>query len=284
MNMEIDCINCQLQQIIRTIKIAEESGRMEIMSDALNLLSEFAKQKNVPAAVSTYMQKYICKRLKCKDPYYHIKEKSNIIANNLLSEIKKERTAFSIEDLCLLSAAGNLIDFAVIDSLDDCKSRIMKIFSNGFFINDICKLDKFLRQKKSVLYFTDNSGEIVFDKILIEYIKNHYAIKVYVVINANPILNDATREEIIELGFEEFIDGIIEKNPEFLGFNLDGCHNYFRNYFTEDSFIISKGMANYECFSTYDINIPIIEILLAKCHVIANRLEVPINAPVVKLL
>lgn len=284
MNMEIDCINCQLQQIIRTIKIAEKCRWIEILPDALILLSKFVKQKNVPAVISTHMQKYICKRLKCKDPYYHIREKSNIIANNLLSEIKKERTAFSIEDLCLLSAAGNLIDFAVIDSLDDCKSRIMKIFSNGFFINDICELDKFLKQKKSILYFTDNSGEIVFDKILIEYIKNHYAIKVYVVINANPILNDATKQEIIEIGFEEFIDGIIEKNPEFLGFNLDVCHNYLKNYFAEDSFIISKGMANYECFSTYDVNIPVIEILLAKCPVIANRLEVPINAPVVKLL
>lgn len=284
MNLELECISCQMQQIIRTVKISGEQKWAEILPDALNMLAENIRRQNMPAVISTRMQKYLSERMKYRDPYSQIKEKSNLIAEEVINLIIKEKNSFTLKDLCLLSAAGNLMDFAVIDSLNDCASKIMHVLDRNPPLKDVEKLHNLLSTKEAVLFFPDNSGEIVFDKLLIEYIKSHYDIKVYIVANTAPIFNDVTKEEIVGLGLENCIDGIIEKRPEFMGIDLEYNHNYLKKYFDEKSLVISKGMANYECFSTVRIEVPVIAILLAKCPVIAAKLAAEINEPVVKFL
>ena len=285
MNIDIDCVTCQVNQIIRTIQISKIDDWTSMTSKALQLLTKYLRQGTniIPGFITSEIQKFMNEQLKC-DPYKKIKTDSNIIADKILREIEHERGRLSIKEYSLLSAVSNAFDFAVIETMDECKEKIWKSwksFNMGFLKDDFEVFNDLLNTKKSLLYFTDNAGEIVFDKALIGAIKENFDINIKVVINKNPILNDATLEEIVALGFKDVVDEIIGIEPEFVGIDLNGIHKYLKDYFTEDSFIVSKGMANYECFHGADINIPIIAILLTKCNPIANSVGVAsLDAPV----
>jgi len=284
-NIEIDCVTCQVNQIIRTILVSKADNWIDITSKAFQIITKYLGQGTnvIPAFITSEIQRLINTELKC-DPYKKIRADSNIIADRILRDLEYKRGKLTIKEYCLLSAVSNAFDFAVIETMDECKEKIWKSwksFNMGFLKDDFEVFNDLLNTKKSLLYFTDNAGEIVFDKALIGAIKENFDINIKVVINKNPILNDATLEEIVALGFKDVVDEIIGIEPEFVGIDLNGIHKYLKDYFTEDSFIVSKGMANYECFHGADINIPIIAILLTKCNPIANSVGVAsLDAPV----
>jgi uncharacterized protein with ATP-grasp and redox domains len=66
----------------------------------------------------------------------------------------------------------------------------------SFYYDDIDRLERSLLTKPdSVLFFTDNSGEIFFDIPFIQFIRNH-ARQATLVVKGGPTLNDLSRIEI----------------------------------------------------------------------------------------
>ena len=82
-------------------------------------------------------------------------------------------------------------------------------------INDIDAFEDALNKYDDVLYLVDNTGEIVFDKLLIEKIKS-YGVNVTVAVKEKPILNDACMEEALEVGLDEVAD-IISTGTDSVG-------------------------------------------------------------------
>ncbi len=64
-------------------------------------------------------------------------------------------------------------------------------------------LEEELKKAQKVLYLADNIGEIVFDKLLIEKLKNDYQVDVTVAVKDKPILNDACISDALEIGIDE---------------------------------------------------------------------------------
>lgn len=287
MQIELDCINCLVQVVLKTHKLINPEDWIKISPQALKAIANSIKSDNlpIPAHVSSPLLRMLQREKPGFDPYKDIKKDSNKLATDLANDfLEKAKEGFNLEQRLLYAAAGNIIDYAIIDSLEDCRNIITDIETKGFEIDNSKELIKNLKTKKNLLYFPDNSGEIIFDKLLLQHIKANYDINIKVCIHTGYMLNDATKDEIIDLGFLEFIDEIVDIYPEFLGFDLDNEHKYLKQYFTEDSFVISKGMANYECFEEYNIDIPVFCILLAKCKPIANKLGVNVNGAVLKRL
>ena len=125
------------------------------------------------------------------------------------------------------------------------------------------------------VYLTDNCGEIVFDRLLVEYLKARGS-HVTVAVRDAPILNDATMEDALALGFDRFADRLtttgagaeigldLEKIPPDLAEAIDNC-----------TIILSKGMANYESLSEYDSLPPVAYLMCVKCEVIAEDIGIP---------
>ena len=65
-------------------------------------------------------------------------------------------------------------------------------------INKIDEFEEALRKYDNVLYLVDNTGEIVFDKFLLEKIKE-YDVDITVAVKERPILNDACMKEALTL-------------------------------------------------------------------------------------
>ena len=90
----------------------------------------------------------------------------------------------------------------------------------------------------------DNTGEIVFDKLLLEKIKE-YDVDITVAVKERPILNDACMEDAIEAGLDELAT-LISTGSDSVGVVESMISDEFKEILTSSPFIISKGMGNYE--------------------------------------
>ena len=127
-----------------------------------------------------------------------------------------------------------------------------------------------------MLYLVDNTGEIVFDKILLSKIKE-YGVKITIAVKSYPILNDACMEDAVNAGLDEFGE-IVEIGCGTVGYVDSEISDEFRKIFDSHEFIISKGMGNYEGLTEIDLSDKEVFFLLcAKCTTISKDIGVNLH-------
>lgn len=200
------------------------------------------------------------------------------MALSLLPQIKELlKEDDSLETYIKIAIVGNIIDFGSFGIDTDIESLIFEGLKKELVINDIDAFEDALNKYGEVLYLVDNTGEIVFDKLLIEKITS-YGVKVTVAVKEKPIINDACMEDALEVGLDEFAD-IISTGADSVGIVESMISDEFLNYFNNSPFIISKGMGNYEGITEMDLTGQDVFVLLAsKCPAISNGLEVNVGS------
>ena len=116
---------------------------------------------------------------------------------------------------------------------------------------------------------------IVFDKILIEELNK----PVVYVVRDIPVINDVTYNDAVDSGIDAVAE-IISSGCSAPGTILKFCNENFLELFNSSDLIISKGQGNYEGLSNVDR--PMFFLLKAKCHIIANDLNVKENDIILK--
>jgi len=135
------------------------------------------------------------------------------------------------------------------------------------------ELEDALIKYDKVLYLVDNTGEIVFDKLLLEKIKE-YDVDITVAVKEKPILNDACLEDALDAGIDELAD-IISIGTDSVGIVQSMISPEFKDYFENSPFIISKGMGNYEGLTEMNLDGQDVFILLCtKCKAISKDLGI----------
>jgi uncharacterized protein with ATP-grasp and redox domains len=175
-----------------------------------------------------------------------------------------------------LSVAGNIIDYGAATVPDDIEVEIHQLLNQDLAIDQVSVLEKEIRKSKKILFLGDNAGEIVFDKLLIEFI-NHpnliYAVR------GEAIINDACMEDALQTGLTD-VCRVITNGANAPSTLLELCSEEFLTHYHEADLIISKGMGNFEgLMNIKDKNI--FFLLMAKCKPIADLLNVPVRAQVI---
>ena len=143
-------------------------------------------------------------------------------------------------------------------------------------IKDVEEFEKALKTNDKVLYLVDNTGEIVFDKLLLNKIKD-YDLDITIAVKSQPILNDATKKEALEAGLDEFGE-IVEIGCGTVGYVDSEISQEFREIFNAHKFIISKGMGNYEGLTEIDLqDKDVFFLLCAKCNTISKDIGVNLH-------
>ncbi len=185
------------------------------------------------------------------------------------------------EDDCLenrvkIAIVGNILDFGAFTLDDDIESFIKDSLKKDLAIKDIEKFEDALKKYDNVLYLVDNTGEIVFDKILLSKIKE-YGVKITIAVKSYPILNDACMEDAVNAGLDEFGE-IVEIGCGTVGYVDSEISDEFRKIFDSHEFIISKGMGNYEGLTEIDLSDKEVFFLLcAKCTTISKDIGVNLH-------
>lgn len=262
----------------------DEDLKFELMQNCLiHMANNFTKDSQ-PNKIATEVNQYIKQKTKCEDAYFKQKEISNEIALSIMpkaKEILKSNNA--LETYVKLSIVGNILDFGVYDVNTDFKKLIDVNLHKNLTINDIDELKNALNSHDDVLYIVDNAGEIVFDRLLVEKIKE-YDVDVTVAVISSPIVNDAGMKEAIDVGLDELAN-VVTIGSDSGGIVEEMFSKDFKDVFDESDFIISKGMANYEGLTEMDLkNKDVFALLCSKCNPISRNLSVNLGSFVLKKL
>ena len=253
------------------------------MRDCIVIMAE-SYMNSQPNGLATIVNHHVKQKTGCEDPYFRQKEISSEIALSLMPKVKEIlKINDDLETYVKVAIVGNILDFGAYDVNTDFKELITTNLNKNLSINDIDEFEKSLINHDEVLYLVDNAGEIVFDRLLIEKIKE-YGVDVIVAVISSPIVNDACMKEATDAGLDELAE-IITMGCDSGGIVEDMFSDEFRKIFDESEFIISKGMANYEGLTEMDLqNKDVFSLLCSKCNPISRNLSVEIGSFVLKKL
>lgn len=287
MKLKPRCVPCLLNRVIYEADLmgADQATKKRLVQEAARIMLKAYEQDPPSAVVATRVHRMAYRELGSDDPYRELKHRSNQVAQSLLPEAE----AFLAESEDRLAAAvmcsivGNAIDFGIAGSAsspDELATSFAREVREGLQHDDLDLLRRHLDSE--VLYFTDNCGEIVFDRLVCRELKKQGA-HLTLVVKGQPILTDATLEDARSLHFEEVVDGIATTGGFAVGVDFQQMSAALKRQLDSASLIICKGMANYESFSETDYA-PIAYLLKVKCKSIAEDMGLPLNAHAVKVV
>ena len=212
------------------------------------------------------------------DPYGTIKSLCNQEAMKMVPATRDKIMRASDPFLIALkyAIAGNLIDYGLERpvSIEEQNQQIDSIASTAFSIDDSDALKDALIGAGTLLYLGDNAGEIVFDKLLIERIRQSYpAIDISFVVKGSPVLNDVTESDAREIGMDA-VARIIDNGDCAPGTVLHRTSEAFRREFSAADVILSKGQGNYESLSGVE-KAKLFFLFTAKCDTVCAEAGVP---------
>ena len=282
MNTYFACLPCIVRQALDAARLASADDRTteEVLRRALRTLSDLPFDKT-PTHMSMEIHRIVRSLVKPKDPYKALKDLYNSKALSLLSPLRKviSSSEDTFETAARLAIAGNIIDFGHLNSDFDISLNeiIEDTLERPFSINRLDDLRRETEQASRILYLADNTGEIVFDRLLIEEIDG-YRERVVLGVRGAPIINDATLDDARRAGLTDLVT-VIENGSDAPGTILEECGKRFREEFEKADLIIAKGQGNYETLSERRDNI--FFLLKVKCPAIALDLGCQTGAIVI---
>jgi len=177
-----------------------------------------------------------------------------------------------------MAILGNYLDFSALqgqirfDKLEEMCRDALKTALDGEALE---RLKADLAKAKTLLYITDNAGEIGFDKLCAEKLKEAYPdLQITFCVRGGPALNDATREdaEVVGIPFP-----VIDNGNNIPGTDLELMDPGARVALEQADVVIAKGMANVE--TLYGCGYNIYYAFLVKCPRFVGLFNKPLMSP-----
>lgn len=277
--MNYKCIFCQIRSFERLLEKhkVDESAKNRIVKEFLSYLASIEENKTAPQ-VSRDIQAKMRKALNNPDPYKEEKHESNQFLLGLYDEFwqKVQRAENKFDTALRMAIASNIIDFGPGSEFDVMQS-IDQVLSMPFAIDHSAALQKKIEQSKTVLYLGDNAGEIVLDKLFIEYLSHP---NLYFAVRGNPVLNDATLHDAAQVGIGK-VAKVISNGYDAPSTVLDKSAPAFVELFNSADLIISKGMGNFEGLLNHS-RPNLFFLFMVKCQLIGDLIGVKKGEFVVK--
>ena len=270
MSIPIDsqCIQCHLRRNLETArKLGTEAQATAFAKELLKLyLSAPAGVSSpwlAPATSDLFRKHYGVP----EDRFLEEKEISNRFVLERLDAIRTR--VEQAEDPLLaglrFAILGNYIDFsalqgkvsfAELDSLLD-RAEEMTPAGDGY---DHLRAD--LQKAKSLLYLTDNAGEIGFDRIFAEVIAKEYPdLQITFCVRGGPAMNDALRADAELMGIPF---PVIDNGNRVAGTQIDQLSDDAKRALETADVIIAKGQGNVE--TMYGCGYNVYYAFLIKCE------------------
>jgi len=290
MKIQTECLPCLLKRVLFETELSttDKKQQTNALRTACTLLAKHYNPRVCSATIATQVHKGVYEALDDSDPYKQLKHTSNAIATTMIPKVDRlvKTSQDPLRTSMLCAIIGNIMDFGIDGhnaspkTLEDVFDRL---YAEGLGYDDYKKLKMRLKKATNLILFTDNCGEIVFDKILCRELKRFNPnLHITVVVKGVPILSDATEKDAKGIKFHEVVDNLYTTGCYAVGVDFTRLPRTVRNALRHADIIIAKGMANYESFSetTYK---PIAYLLRTKCNAIARSMHLPRNISAIKI-
>ena len=280
MKAKPDCIPCMFRQALNTTRTvtddpAVQARVLKILGRRLGRLS----MKQSPAALSQPVYEIVSRVTGVKDPYARQKRETNAAALAMLPRLERlvKRSPDPLKAAIHLAAAGNIIDLGIGHAFD-LNHDIARLMKQPFACDDYRAFVRELKPGRRLLYLGDNCGEIVFDRVLVEYLVAK-GLEVTFVVKSGPIINDATLRDARDTGMTR-VCPVIATGSKDIGVNWARASADFRRHAYTADLILAKGHGNFETCVGRPGNYYFL--LKAKCDMVAQELRVKLGDTVFK--
>lgn len=292
MKVEAECLACILSRGAAEVNEATTNPalRFRAMSDLLRLLTKEFRPSAVPAELGTKRDRVIRRVTGNNDPYKRSKRISNEKALKILPYARKlVEEGYTQQDrfkkACLCAIVGNIMEFDIIGHKFTFSSlrKNFRDAAKDLVIDDIGDIYELAKKAHTVLYLTDNAGEIVFDTLPVEQLKN-MGLTVIVAVKDRPVINDATLEDAEVSGMSKIADKTMTTGTDTVGLETSEVSKDFLDIYNSVDLVIAKGMGYAETLTEYKLKKPHALLLRTKCNCVANFFAVAREKNVAKLM
>ena len=264
--------------------------RFRCMAEVVKLLNREFSSTAVPADLGTKRDRLIKRLTGNDDPYKRSKKQSNETAVKLLPSVKKfvESGNSQLERFkkaCLCAIVGNTMEFDIPGHTFTCAS-LRKSFREGakdLFVDNIDEAYDLAKKAHSILFLSDNAGEIVFDTLLVEQLKN-MGLTVTYVVKGGPVLNDATLEDVDSSGMRQLADNVLTTGADAVGLLKKEVSPEFMKTYEAAELVFAKGMGYAETLTEFKLSKPHFLLFKTKCNPVANYFLAPREKNIAKLM
>mgnify|MGYP000627921584 CR=1 FL=1 len=277
MKMDLECVACLLNQTYKALSRINVSREVKekLLRKALEIVASNSWSLSSP---QLYFRIYKLIRLESgiNDPYQHDKKTWNKKALELYDELKQAiiKSNDPLYTSLKLAIAGNIIDFGALDRFD-VEKTIQESLEKPLTIDDYLLFKEKLRTATSILYFMDNAGEAIFDRLFIEEIVKYGISKVCLVVREEPFINDVTIADLDDTGILSISEVEVLTMPvdpeKFEYYEREGV---IKSWIKSNDLVIAKGQGNLEILDKYE---DIFFALIVKCNAVARYLGVNVG-------
>lgn len=279
MKMTLDCIPCFIRQALDAARMVSEDPAVhaKILNEVLQWACSVDLQQPAPV-IGQRIHRRLRQIVGVDDPYRSAKDHQNRMAFSMLPDLRRrvELAADPFDMAMRVAIAGNVIDLGVPGSVteESIRTSVEKCLSEPL-AGDPARFRVDAEKARKILYITDNAGEIVFDRLLIEKLG---PARLTVAVRGAPAINDATMSDAIAAGLTEITE-VIDNGSDAPGTLLTECSSEFRQRFNSADLIVAKGQGNFETLSDEPGNIYFL--FKVKCRVVSEHAQIELGSHVV---
>lgn len=267
------CVNCLLNKQIRRVQNQEnEKLKKLFITDVKTALEKYSSSESAPMLNKRIDDAYK-NYFGDEDEFKEAKIKYNQFLLDKEADLEKliRHTSDPVKECIKYVCAANYIDFSAVGNvneetflelLEKAKTQSVDIKEYSLFNDD-------LKNAKSLVYLTDNCGEVVIDKIFIKLIKEKFkSLDTVVILRGENTLNDATIEDAKQIGLTE-VSKCIGNGNAAPGTILSLLSSEAKDLISNADVIIAKGQGNFESLFKEGLN-PYY-LFLCKCDLFTDR-------------
>ncbi len=260
------------------------------MSELVKLINKEFKSTSNTAELGTKRDKIIRELTSNPDPYLRTKRLSNEKAKQLLPYAQKfVDEGYNQQDrfkkACLCAIVGNIMEFDIPGhnfNLRDLRKTITDA-AKDLVIDDVDKAYNLAKKSRKILYLADNAGEIVFDTILVDQLKN-MGLHVTYVVKSAPVINDATIADVEFCGMDKIADEVTTTGADAVGLQIKLVSPEFLKVYNQAQLVFAKGMGYAETLTELKLEKPHFLMFRTKCTPVANYFCAPRHKNIAKLM
>lgn len=248
MKINSRCLACLAEMQEQQIRnFSDEEKKINYMKEIFAFLASCDPELSAPVLVrplSRIYEKYWGK----PESLDRTKRKFNDLLLSMQQDLEQQirRQKDSLESALCFARTGNYIDYAAVRDIS--KEKLLELLDRkerldeeeyGFFRRD-------LETASSLVYLTDNCGEIVLDKIAMKILKEQYPdLHITAIVRGAPVVNDADMETAGYIGLDEVAE-VIDNGSDIAGTDFSDISLHAKQVIDSADLILSKGQGNFE--------------------------------------
>jgi len=273
-----ECIDCLMKHHLNAAPAGTDTKtKLEYMKRLMQIVVDARLEDSSPTlspAISRLQREMFGIELY---DYTDIKKYFNSLMMEKAPEIEKEIMAAKdpLKLAVQYAMTGNYIDFGAVENVneEDLNKYLERAKEIPVSEEEYESFKTDIKKAKQLVFLTDNCGEIVMDKLLMEELKRQNpSMNLTVIVRGENVSNDATLADAEQIGLTDMVK-VIGNGSAIGGTSMRDISEEALKLMKEADVLIAKGQGNFETLQMCGLNI--YYLFMCKCMMFANRFRVP---------